>query len=168
MIWNVVLTIGAVAIVLVAVQTSRIATLRAIHELTRKADTAMATNQEQLVELKTTLTAVVSQQTKVLGEIGALADRAENSNVDPAIISDLRGLVGQLQGGVQTLDNYTPDTIEAEEGTTPPPAGETPGTTEPETTPPVVQPGESGESEDGTDDESDPETDPEDSENPQA
>lgn len=168
MIWNVVLTVAATAIVLVAIQSGRIAVLRAIHESTREVNIAMATNQEQLVELKTTLTAVVAQQTKVLGEIGALADRAERDNVDPTIINDLRGLVGQLQGGVQTLDNYTPDTIEAEPGEQPDTTEPAPGTTEPEPTPPVVQPGESGETDEGTGVELDPETVPEDSENPQA
>ena len=128
MIWHVVIAIAATSIVLVAIQTSRIAIIRAIQKSSEEEKRIMGANQDQLVELKTVLTAVVAQQNKVLTEIGALADRAERDNIDPNIVGDLRGLVDQLQGGVKTLDDYTPDQIEAEEGETTPPATETPET----------------------------------------
>lgn len=157
MIWYVVIAVAATSIVLVAIQTSRIAIIRAIQESSEREQSTMATNQEQLVELQTILTAIVSQQGGALRDLDAkIATLEANSTAD---FGPVRALVDQLKAGVQTLDDYTPTTIEAEEGTTPTPEP-TPGET-PDATPPVdtdtgadIDPetGETGTDEDDTED----------------
>lgn len=122
MIWTIVLTVAATSIVAFILQTTRIAIIQAIRS---NGEAIMASNQEQLNELQTVLTAVVAQQGTALADLDAKLSKLEADGT--ADFGPVRALVDQLKAGVQTLDNYTPTVIEAEDGEDTPPE-ETPGT----------------------------------------